>query len=68
MGVCVAASTRSNESTDEILMIEASITCDVNGEVGEAHDEKSSFLCFERTWSKENLLPRDKDRLELDEL
>ena len=49
-------------------MIEALITCDINGEVGEAHDEKSSFLCFERTQSKENLLPRDKDRLELDEL
>ena len=49
MGVCVAASACSNESIDEILMIEDSITCDVNGEIGEAHDERSCFLHFEGT-------------------
>ena len=49
MGVCVAASSFSNESTDVILIMEDSITCDVNGEVGEGYDERFSFLHFEGT-------------------
>ena len=28
-------------------MVEDSITCDVNGEVREAYDERFSFLCFD---------------------
>ena len=52
MGVYVAGSTCSNKSTDVILMTEDSITCDVNGEVGEAYEERSSFLRFEGTCSK----------------